>query len=143
MKVMKYYTIHKNVAICSDTFVCPNINQTAKVRKRKKKKRRLQRIVSKKYSKNKKGECYCKTRNIVKSERKLLRVNHRLTNIRHSYLSSVTSEIVNRKLKFIVLEDLNVRGMMKSRHLLRAIQEQCFYEFYRQMRYCQKRLETF
>jgi len=125
----------KDLAICSDTNVYPNINKTAKVRKLKKKKRRLQRRVSKKYSKNKKGECYCKTRNIVKSERKLLKVNHRLTNIRHGYLHSVTSEIVNRKPKFIVLEDLNVQGMMKNKHLSRAVQEQCFHEFYRQIEY--------
>ena len=125
----------KDLAICSDTNVYPNINKTVKVRKLKKKKRRLQRRVSKKYSKNKKGERYCKTRNIVKSERKLLKLNHRLTNIRHSYLHSVTSEIISRKPRFIVLEDLNVQGMMKNRHLSRAVQEQCFYEFYRQMEY--------
>lgn len=125
----------KDLAICSDTNVYPNINKTVKVRKLKKKKRRLQRRVSKKYSKNKKGECYCKTRNIVKSERKLLKVSHQLTNIRHSYLHSVTSEIISRKPKFIVLEDLNVQGMMKNRHLSRAVQEQCFYEFYRQIEY--------
>lgn len=125
----------KDLAICSDGHAYPNINKTAKVRKLRKQKRRLQRRVSKKYSKNKKGECYCKTRNIVKSEKKLLKVNHRLTNIRHGYLHSVTSEIVNRKPKFIVLEDLNVQGMMKNKHLSRAVQEQCFYEFYRQIEY--------
>lgn len=125
----------KDLAICSDAIIYPNINKTAKVKKLKKKKCRLQRRVSKKYSKNKKGEHYCKTCNIVKSERKLLKVNRRLTNIRHNYLHSVTSEIVSRKPKFIVLEDLNVIGMMKNRHLSKAVQEQCFYEFYRQMEY--------
>lgn len=125
----------KDLAICSDTNIYPNINKTAKVRKLKKKQRRLQRRVSKKYLKNKKGERYCKTRNIVKSERKLLKITRRLTNIRHSYLHSVTSEIISRKPKFIVLEDLNVQGMMKNRHLSRAVQEQCFYEFYRQTEY--------
>lgn len=125
----------KDLAICSDTNVYKNINKTAKVRKLKKKKRRLQRRVSKKYSKNKKGECYCKTRNIIKSEKKLLKITHRLTDIRHSYLHQTTSEIVSRKPKFIVLEDLNVKGMMKNRHLAKAVQEQCFYEFYRQIQY--------
>ena len=125
----------KDLAICSDKNVYPNINKTAKVRKLKKKKRRLQRRVSKKYSKNKKGGRYCKTRNIVKSEKKLLKLNHRLTNIRHHYLHSVTSEIINRKPKFIVLRDLSVQDMMKNRHLSEAIQEQCFYEFYRQIQY--------
>ena len=125
----------KDLAVCSDGNIYPNINKTAKVRKLKKRKRRLQRRVSKKYSKNKKGEGYCKTRSIVKSERKLLKLNRRLTNIRHSYLHSVTSEIISRKPKRIVLEDLNVKGMMKNRYLSRAVQEQCFYEFYRQVQY--------
>lgn len=95
----------------------------------------MQRKVSKKYQLNKKGERYCKTSNIIKSEKQLLKVNKRLANIRHNYLHQVTSEIVNRKPKFIVLEDLNVKGMMKNRHLAKAIQEQCLYEFYRQIQY--------
>ena len=125
----------KDLAVCSNSYVYPNINKTATVKKVKKKRRRLQRKVSKKYLKNKKGERYCKTRNIVKSETELLKVNRRLTNIRHNYLHFVTSEIVSRKPKFIVLEDLNVVGMMKNRHLSKAVQEQCFYEFYRQIEY--------
>ena len=125
----------KELAVCSDKNIYKNINKTAKVRKLKKKKRRLQRRVSKKYSKNKKGECYCKTRNIVKSEKKGIKITHRLTNIRHNYLHQTTSEIVSRKPKFIVLEDLNVKGMMKNRHLAKDVWEQCFYEFYRQMKY--------
>ena len=125
----------KDLAICSDKKTYPNINKTARVRKLKKKKRRLQRKISKKYHKNKKGVCYCKTRNIVKSEKKLLKLNHRLTNIRHNYLHFVTSEIVKRKPSFIVMEDLNVKGMMKHKHLAKAVQEQCFYEFYRQLQY--------
>ena len=82
-----------------------------------------------------KEERYCKTHNIIKSEKQLLRVSRKLTNIRHNYLHQVTSEIVNRKPKFIVLEDLNVSGMMKNRHLAKAVQEQGFYEFYRQIEY--------
>ena len=125
----------KDLAICSDGNVYPNINKTEKIRKIKKKQRRLQRRVSKKYLKNKEEGCFCKTRNIVKSERNLLKANHRLTNIRHNYLHSVTSEIINRKPKFIVLDDLNVTGMMKNKYLSRVVQEQCFYEFYRQIEY--------
>jgi len=62
-------------------------------------------------------------------------MNRRLTNIRHSWLHQVTNEITNRKPMFVVMEDLNVSGMMKNHHLARAVQEQCFYEFYRQMEY--------
>ena len=125
----------KELAICSDGNTYKNINKTSKVKKLKKKQRRLQRQVSRKYLKNKKGGSYCKTSNIIKSEKQLLKLNHRLTNIRHNYLHQVTSEIVGRKPKFIVLEDLNVKGMMKNRHLAKAIQEQCLYEFYRQLEY--------
>ena len=126
----------KDLAICSDIDKpYKNINKTQKIRKLKKKKRRLQRKISRKYLMNKKGDSYCKTSNIIKAEKKLLKLNHRLTNIRHNYLHQVTTEIISRKPKFIVLEDLNVKGMMKNKHLSEAVAEQCFYEFYRQIEY--------
>ena len=125
----------KDLAICSDGNTYKNINKSKRVKRLAKKKRRLLRRVSKKYHKNRKEERYCKTHNIIKSEKQLLRVSRKLTNIRHNYLHQVTSEIVNRKPKFIVLEDLNVSGMMKNRHLAKAVQEQGFYEFRRQVEY--------
>lgn len=125
----------KDLAICSDGYTYKNINKSRKMKKLARKKRRLQRKVSKKYLKNKKGGCYVKTRNIIKSEKQLLRVSRKLTNIRHNYIHQTTSEIINRKPKFVVLEDLNVSGMMMNRHLAKAVQEQGFYEFRRQMEY--------
>ena len=125
----------KDLAICSDGNTYKNINKTQTIKKLKKQKRRLQRKISRKYLKYKEGNNYKKTSNIIKSEKRLLKLNHRLTNIRHNYLQQTTSEIINRKPKFIVLEDLNVKGMMKNRHLAKAVQEQCFYEFYRQIKY--------
>lgn len=125
----------KDLAICSDGKVYKNINKTKKVKKIEKKRRRLQRQVSRKYEINKEGRSYKKTSNIKKLEKQLLKVNHRLKNIRHNYLHQTTSEIINRKPMFIVLEDLNVKGMMKNKHLSKVIQEQCFYEFYRQIQY--------
>ena len=126
----------KNLATCSDGTTYPNINRTSTVRRLKKKQRRLQRSVSRKYEMNKsKGDSYLKTRNIIKSERKLLRIHHRLASIRQNYRHQITSEIIGRKPNPIVLEDLNVRGMMSNRHLARAVQEQGFYEFRRQIEY--------
>lgn len=125
----------KDLAICSDGNIYKNINKTYKVKKLEKRKRMLQRSVSRKYKINKKGECYCKTSNIIKREKELLRIIKRLTNIRHNYLHQTTSEIVKRKPSFICIEDLNVSGMMKNRHLAKAVQEQCFYEFRRQIEY--------
>ena len=125
----------KNLATCSDGTIYPNINRTKTVRRLKKKQRRLQRSISRKYIKNKKGESYSKTRNIIKSEKKLLRIHHRLANIRQNYRHQITSVIIGRKPNPIVLEDLNVRGMMSNRHLAKAVQEQGFYEFRRQIEY--------
>ena len=125
----------KDLAICSTGHVYKNINKTSRVRRLKKKQRRLQREISRKYEKNKKGESYQKTRNIIKSEKQLLRVTHRLTDIRTNYIQQVTTEIVKREPSFIVMEDLNVTGMMKNKHLAKAVQEQKLAEFYRIIRY--------
>ena len=125
----------KDLAVCSDGNTYTNINKTRKIKRLRKRQRRQQRKVSRKYLKNKKGESYCKTCNIRKAEHQLLKLNRRLTNIRHTYLHQVTSEITNRKPMFVVLEDLNVSGMMKNHHLAKAVQEQGFHEFYRQMEY--------
>ena len=125
----------KDLAICSDGIVYKNINKTSKIKKLKKKKRRLQRKVSNKYLINKKGVCYIKTSNIIKLEKQLLKLNKRLTGIRTDYLHKTTTEIINREPMFIALEDLNVKGMMKNKHLAKAIQEQSFYEFKRIITY--------
>ena len=123
----------KDLAICSSGNIYKNINKTRRVRRLKKRGRRLQRQISRKYIK--KGESYQKTRNIVKSEKKLVKLNHRLTNIRTNYIHHVTTEIIKREPSFVVMEDLNVKGMMKNRHLAKAIQEQKLAEFSRVMQY--------
>ena len=115
----------KDLAICSDGNIYRNINKTKEVKQIEKKKHRLQHKLSKKYVLNK----YEKTKNTLKLEKELLKLNHKLTNIRQNYIHQITSEIVNRKPMFISLEDLNVSGMMKNRHLAKAIQEQSFYSF--------------
>lgn len=125
----------KDLAICSDGNTYKNINKTQKVKKLEKRKRRLQRSISRSYEKNKKGESYCKTDNVIKKEKKLLRLNRRLTNIRHDHLHKTTSEIIKRKPSFICIEDLNISGMMKNKHLSKVVQQQGFYEFRRQIEY--------
>ena len=95
----------------------------------------LYQSVSRSYEKNKKGGSYCKTKNIIKKEKLLFELNHRLRNIRENNSHQTTSEIVNRNPKFICIEDLNVSGMMKNKHLAKAIQEQRFFTFKRQLLY--------
>jgi len=87
----------KDLAICSDKNIYKNINKTQRVKKLEKRKRRLQRSVSRRYNKNKKGDNYCKTSNIIKREKELLKTTKRLTNIRHDYIHQTTSEIIKRK----------------------------------------------
>lgn len=128
----------KDLAICSDGNKYQNINKTQIVKKLEKQKRRLQRSISRSYEKNKKGESYCKTKNVIKKEKLLLKLNHRLTNIRQNYLHQVTSEIIKREPSFIVLEELNVSGMMKNKHLSKSVQQQRFYEFRKQIEYKSK-----
>ena len=125
----------KDLAVCSDKNTYKNINKTQKIKKLEKRKRRLQRSISRRYEQNKKGVNYCKTSNIIKREKELLKVTKRLTNIRQNYLHQITSEIVKRKPSFICMEDLNVSGMMKNRHLSKAVQQQKLYEFRRQIEY--------
>lgn len=125
----------KDLAVCSDGNIYKNINKTTTVNKLEKRKRSLQRSISRRYEKNKKGGIYCKTCNIIKKEKELLKVTKRLTNIRQNYLHQTTSEIIKRKPSFICIEDLNVSGMMKNKHLSKAVQQQCFYEFRKQMEY--------
>ena len=125
----------KDLAVCSDKNTYKNINKTDRVRRLEKRRRRKQREISRKYLMNKNGEKYVKTNNIVKAELTLLKLNHKLTSIRKNYIHQVTNEIINRKPKFIVLEDLNVKGMMKNKHLAKAVQQQSLAEFARILEY--------
>ena len=122
--------------MCSDiNSPYKNINKTRQIKKLEKQKRRLQRSISRKYEYNKEGSSYKKTCNIIKSEKKLLKLNHRLKGIRHNYQHQTTSEIVNRKPMYITIEDLNVSGMMKNKHLSKSVQQQSLFEFTRQLQY--------
>ena len=125
----------KELAICSDGTIYGNINKTVKVKKLEKRLRRLQRKVSRKYQNNKEGSTFVKTCNIIKLEKEIKLLQRRLSNIRKNHLHQATSFIVKTKPRRIVIENLNVSGMMKNRHLAKAIQKQGFYEFRRQLEY--------
>ena len=127
------------LAICSDETRYENINKTKIVKKLEKRKRRLQRKVSNKYEMGKEGENrFTKTCNIIKLENQLRILHQRISDIRKNRLHQLTTEIIKRKPNFIVLEDLNVSGMMKNRCLSKAIQNQGLYEFRRQIEYKSK-----
>lgn len=125
----------KDLAICSNGMIFKNINKTKEVRRLKNKLKRLQRQVSRKYEVNKCGNKFVKTNNIVKLEKQIKLLHRKLHNIRLNHIHQATNEIIKEKPYRIVMEDLNISGMMKNKHLSKAIQEQCFYEFIRQMKY--------
>lgn len=123
------------VACNNEKLVFPNINKSRKVRLLEKKIIHLQRSISRKYETNKVGRIYPETENIKREKQKLRKLYARLSNIRNNYIHQSTHKIVSLLPKRVVMEDLNVSGMMKNRHLSKAIQEQCFYEWLRQMKY--------
>lgn len=84
---------------------------------------------------NKDGQRFVKTKNILKLENLVLRVKRRLTNIRQNHRHQSTAAIIKKMPHVVVMEDLNVSGMMKNRHHSKAIQNQGFFEFVRQMQY--------
>ena len=118
----------KNLAIISNGTVYRNINKTARIRKLEKQLRREQRKLSRKYENLKKGEPTQKA-NIRKQKLKVQKLHQRLENIRTDYINKTISEIVKTKPSHITVEDLNVSGMMKNRHLSKAVASQKFYEF--------------
>lgn len=128
----------KDLAIAEfngEQIVFHNINKSKRVRQLKRRQKHLQRAISRKYEVNRKGNCYTKTKNIERQEAELRRLHARISNIRNNYIHQCTHALVSRLPYAVVMEDLNVQGMMKNRHLSKAIQEQGFCEFIRQMQY--------
>jgi len=133
----------KELAVCSNIEEAyKNINKTKKLRKIEKKLKRLQHKVSNKYEKNKEGRSYVKTGNIIKLEKNIKKLHRRLGNIRTDYRHKVTTEIVKTKPSRIVMENLNISGMMKNKHLSKAIQQQGLYEFSKFIKYKAERQGT-
>ena len=119
----------KELAVMSNGVVKKNINKTAKVRRIEKQLRREQCCLARKLlQKQKKGES-TQSKNIYKQVLKIQKLYQRLTNIRTDYINKTISEIVKTKPSYITIEDLNISGMMKNRHLSKAIASQRFYEF--------------
>ena len=118
----------KDFAVVSNSKTYKNINKSAKLKKLEKKLAREQRSLSRKYENLKKGESTQK-RNIQKQKLKIQKLHHRIDNIRTDYINKIIAEIVKTKPSHITIEDLNVSGMMKNKHLSKAVASQKFYEF--------------
>lgn len=129
----------KELAVCSNGMRFKSINKSAAIRKTEKRLRRLQRKASRKYEMNKEGNRFVKTCNLVKIEKSIRLLHRKLTNIRTNHIHQATSAVAKTKPSAVVVEDLNVSGMMKNRHLSKAIAGQKLHEFVRLMKYkCEK-----
>lgn len=138
----------KDLAICSNGSTYKNINKSKRVRQLNKKLKREQRKLSRKLELN--TESYkivngyrhpvyarplyeCK--NIQKQRKSIALVHRKINNINNNHIHQATTGIVKTKPSRIVIETLNVKGMMKNKHLSKAIQEQRLYEVHRQLTY--------
>lgn len=123
----------KEFAVISNGNVKKNINKTAKLKKLEKQLKREQRCLSRKYEslkkRNKKEKGEATRQNIQKQKLKVQRLYHRIGNIRTDYINKTIAEMVKTKPSYIAIEDLNISGMMKNRHLSKAVASQKFYEF--------------
>ena len=118
----------KDFAILSNGKTYKNINRSARLKKLEKQLRREQRCLSRKYENLKKGEATQRV-NIQKQKLKVQKLHHKIDNIRTDYINKIIAEIVKTKPSYITIEDLNVSGMMKNRHLSKAVASQKFYGF--------------
>ena len=118
----------KDFAVVSNGTSYKNINKSAKLKKLEKQLIREQRSLSRKYENVKKGGPTQRA-NIQKQRLKVQKLHHRIDNIRTDYINKTIAEIVKTKPSYITIEDLNVSGMMKNKHLSKAVASQKFYEF--------------
>ena len=135
----------KILATCSDGTVYKNINKSKEIRRLKKKLRREQRKLSRKmrhdikgYTSNRKPIFDCSLmdcKNYQKQKNKVALIHRRITNIRKNHIHQTTSDIIKKKPKEIIMETLNINGMIKNRHLAEKISEVNMYEFKRQIMY--------
>lgn len=116
----------KTLATVSDGTTIPNIKTFRRVRILNKRLKRLQRKVSRKYLINKCNK-HNKTKNIIKLERQIKLIHRSLSNIRINHIRKFVSELVKKQPKYIAIEDLNVKGMMKNKYLAKDIANCSFF----------------
>lgn len=148
----------KELAVTSDGVFYSNINKSKRIKQLEKRHRREQRKLSRRLERNIKHRTYYKTgkkkgqvrkitwikplkdcANIQRQKKVINRLYIKLTNIRQNYLHQVTTEIIKTYPSRIVVETLNIRGLMKNKHLAKAFSDQKLYEFSRQLQYKSKK----
>ena len=116
----------KTLATMSDGTTVPNIKTFRRVRILTKRLKRLQRKLSRKYRINNCNKHH-KTKNIIKLEQQIKLIYRSIKNIRINHIRKFVSELVKKQPRYIAIEDLNVKGMMKNRHLAKDVANCSFY----------------
>lgn len=112
----------KTLITCSDGKMFPNIKPYRTLEKKR-------RILAKALSRSIKG-----SKSREKARLKLARLDNRIRNIRQDCLHKISHQIISEN-QTIVMEDLNVSGMMKNRKLSKSIWDCSLYELVRQIKY--------
>lgn len=134
-----------------DQFITKNekiqsINQSNKIKKLEKTLRREQRALSRKYENNMTNKKYYKTgkkkgqlksfewikplsdcKNLNKQQLAVNKLHERITRIRTDYNQKALQSILKQKPSFVVVEDLNVKGLMKNKYLSKSISKAQWY----------------
>ena len=125
----------------------PSINKSKQICKLEKKLRQKQRSLSRRYENNMTNKVYYKSgakkgqlksfkwkrplhecKNLQKQQLVVNKLHERLSRIRTDYNQKALQSILKRKPSFIVIEDLNVKGLMKNKHLSKAISKAQWYQ---------------
>lgn len=129
----------KELAIVSNGSRYANVNKSVKMQKIEKRKKRLQRQSSRKYQAQQtkgtaiqKGEKFKKSNNQKKLEAKIAKLSRKQANTRRTHICQAVTDLVKTHPRAIVVENLNVVGMLKNGKLAQSIQEQTFGAFLKQ-----------
>ena len=121
----------KTLMVCSNGLEFKAVD----IKREEKKLKRLQKRASKHYESMRKNQTKIKSKNLIKLETQIKKCYIRISNLRSNSIHQYTTKLVKLNPSHIIIEDLNVSGMMKNRHLSKKITHCSFYEIRRQLEY--------